>query len=102
MTKAQRQNFYKQRQQFDTFNLWFSGASTALYKVVFLMVSQSYGLTYSLSTYMTAIATKPGLGWTASTTDALKYRGYYDSKVDSYCTLGVHAIESFIDYNRTG
>jgi hypothetical protein len=57
------------------------------------------GVPTSLSTYMTAIASKPGLGWTASGTDPLKYRAIMTQKW--IALMGVHGIESFIDYNRT-
>ncbi len=50
--------------------------------------------------YTTAIATKPGIGWTASTTDDLKISAIMTQKWISL--IGVHGIESFIDYNRTG
>jgi hypothetical protein len=57
-------------------------------------------LATALPTYKTAIATKAGLGWPASTTDDLKIRAIMTQKW--IALMGVHGIESFIDYNRTG
>lgn len=51
-------------------------------------------------TYKTAISTKAGLGWPASTTQDLKIRAIMTQKW--IALMSVHAIESFIDYNRTG
>lgn len=57
-------------------------------------------LATALPTYKTAIATKAGLGWPASTTTDLKIRAIMTQKW--IALMGVHGIESFIDYNRTG
>lgn len=54
----------------------------------------------ALGTYKTAIASKAGLGWPASTTDDLKYKAIMTQKW--IALMGIHGIESFIDYNRTG
>lgn len=52
------------------------------------------------ATYKTAISTKAGLGWPASTTDDLKIRAIMTQKW--IALMSVHGIESFIDYQRTG
>jgi hypothetical protein len=54
----------------------------------------------NLSSYMSAIASKAGLGWTASTTDDLKIRAIMTQKW--IALTDVNGVESFIDYNRTG
>ena len=56
--------------------------------------------TAAATTYKTAIATKAGLGWPASTTDDLKYKAILTQKW--IALMGIHGIESFIEYNRTG
>jgi len=52
------------------------------------------------ATYRTSISAKPGLGWTASTTDDLKIKAIMTQKW--IALMGVHGVESYIDYTRTG
>lgn len=77
----------------------FSGASTHFTNGV-TDAFNFYGLSANAGAYLTAVANKPGLGWTAATTDALKIEAIMTQKW--LALVHVNAIESFIDYNRTG
>lgn len=95
MTKAEIE--FLQAEAAVRYPAWFSGASTHFTNGVtdgFAI----YGLTPG--TYLTAIASKPGLGWTASTTNDLKYEAIMTQKW--LATIHFNAMDSFIDYNRTG
>ena len=53
-----------------------------------------------IGTYLTTINTKPNFGFTASTTTAQKLHAIMYQKW--VALMSIHAIESFVDYNRTG
>lgn len=59
-----------------------------------------YLTTGNLATYKSAIASKAGLGWPASTTEAQQIQAIMTQKW--IALTDVNGIESFIDYNRTG
>lgn len=66
-------------------------------------IQQSFaynGISSSLGSYMTSIATKPQINLAASTTMDEKICAIMSQKW--IALLGIHGIESFIDYNRTG